>query len=440
MNISRKFFMISVVALALGIPLFILFLLIGDRNANAVTARHEISAGWGGEQSLRGPWLVVPFVERQVQTVQENGLPKQVITEHRDALLIAPDDLRVASRLAPDTRRRGLHEVVVYQAELTLDARFSASALDQTDVDPALLDWSRAYYSVAISDPRGFGGEIPHFKIGTRTVEATPGSRDLKSVGGALSAPAGLTAPPTGPVRLATRLKLKGSSAFNVAGDARRLTMTIGSTWPHPSFVGGLLPDTRSISTPGFDARWSTTYLARNQPLVQRAGIATANWDEKTPTAGVALIEPVDLYAQLERAVKYGLLFIALTFLTFFTYDVTGRRRVPLLAYALVGLGLVLFYLLLLALAEYITFTPAYLAAAVALIGLIASYAKAVLGGTARAAVIGGVLTILYGVLYVLLRLEDYALLLGSLVLFAALAVLMYVTRDVGESEPDEAD
>ena len=155
MNISRKFFMISVVALALGIPLFILFLLIGDRNANAVTARHEISAGWGGEQSLRGPWLVVPFVERQVQTVQENGLPKQVVTEHHDALLIAPDDLKVASRLAPDTRRRGLHEVVVYQAELALDARFSASALDQTDVDPALLDWSRAYYSVAISDPRG---------------------------------------------------------------------------------------------------------------------------------------------------------------------------------------------------------------------------------------------------------------------------------------------
>jgi inner membrane protein len=440
MNISRKFFMISGVALALGIPLFILFLLIGDRHENAATARQEISAGWGGEQSLRGPWLVVPFVERQVQTVQENGLPKQVITEHQDALLIAPDDLGIASRLAPDTRRRGLHEVVVYQAEVALDARFSASALDQADVDPALLDWSRAYYSIAISDPRGFGGDIPRFNIGGRSVEAIPGGRDLKRVGGALSAPAGLVAPPAGPIRLSTRLKLKGSSAFNVAGDARRLTMTIASTWPHPSFVGGLLPDARTISAQGFNARWSTTYLARNQPLVQRASQVLDGPDGRPAAAGVALIEPIDLYAQVERAVKYGLLFIALTFLTFFTYDVTGKRRVPLLAYALVGLGLVLFYLLLLALAEYVGFAPAYVVAAIALIGLTGSYAKAVLGGIGRAAVIGGVLTILYGVLYVLLRLEDYALLLGSLVLFAALAVLMYVTRNVGElAEEDTA-
>ncbi|RYG29762.1 MAG: hypothetical protein EON93_16090 [Burkholderiales bacterium] len=241
-----------------------------------------------------------------------------------------------------------------------------------------------------------------------------------------------------GQLRLSTRLKLKGNSTFSVGGDSRRLTMTVSSTWPHPSFVGGVLPDARNVSVNGFDARWSTTYIARNQPLIQRAATASATWSDSVPAAGVALIEPVDVYKQVERAVKYGLLFIALTFLTFLTYDVTGKRKVPLLAYALVGLGLVLFYMLLLALAEYINFTPAYVVAAMALIGLIGSYAKAVLGGAGRAAVIGGVLTILYGVLYMLLRLEDYALLLGSLVLFAALAVLMYVTRNVGEEAPDD--
>ncbi len=207
------------------------------------------------------------------------------------------------------------------------------------------------------------------------------------------------------------------------------------SKWPHPSFTGALLPDSRSISDQGFSARWSTSHIAGNRPLVERASAMTGPAEGELPIAGVKLIKPVDLYGQVERSLKYGILFIALTFLTFFTYDVTGRRKVPMLAYALVGLGLVLFFLLLLALAEYIGFAPAYLLAATALIGLISAYSKAVLGGPARGAVIGGVLTLLYGVLFVLLRPEDYGLLLGSLVLFAALSVLMYVTRNVGEGE-----
>ncbi|ATE64482.1 hypothetical protein CMV14_08780 [Rhizorhabdus dicambivorans] len=455
MSISRRFLAIGVIAAALGIPLFVIYMLVWDRSATAAQARSEISAGWAGEQTLRGPWLVVPFTERRLTAVEAApaeaatgtvtgavagvgaGAVQQVLADHQDALVIAPDDLHVTARLAPELRRRSLFETVVYQADLAVEARFSTGAIAGGDVDPARLDWARAYYVLAIDDPRGFGGSIPHMRIDGRLVEAEPGSRDLKLPGGAISAPAGLSAPPAGPIRLSSRLPVKGSTGFGVDGHARRMTVDLASPWPHPSFTGGLLPDRRSISAKGFAARWSTSYLVANRPLAMRASTGAAREQGAPGLAEVRLIQPADLYAQVERSLKYGILFIALTFLTFFAYDVTGRRRVPMLAYALVGLGLVLFFLLLLALAEYISLTPAYVLAAAALIGLIGSYSKAVLGGTGRALVIGGVLTLLYGVLYVLLQLEDYALLLGSLILFAALGVLMYVTRHVGEGEAE---
>lgn len=440
MSINRKFFGIGAIATVLTIPLFIVYLLVWDRSSTANEVRNQIAGGWAAAQWLRGPYLVVPFTEQQVQTIVDKGQARQAIGVRHDALVIAPDDLRASARLRPDKRRRSLFEVVVYAADLTIDARFSAAALRRADIDPSALDWRRAYFVVGIGDPRGFGGSIPRFTIGSRIVEAEPGSRDLALAGGSLNAPAGLAAAPIGELRVATRLSLKGSSSFTVNGNARRLMVDLSSSWRHPSFVGGLLPDQRSVSDRGFAARWSTTYLALNKPLVERASRFERLTNDGAAVAGVALIEPVDLYAQVGRAVKYGVLFIALTFLTFFVYDVTGRRRVPMLAYALVGLGLVLFFLLLLALAEYISLTPAYIVAAAALIGLVTAYSKAVLGGPRRAAVIAGVLTVLYGCLYVLLQLEDYALLLGSVTLFVALAILMYVTRNISTDRDNMRD
>jgi inner membrane protein len=440
MTISRRFLAIGAIGAALALPLFIVYLLVWDRTATAAQAHAKVNAGWAREQAVHGPWLVVPYVEQKLETVATPA--KQVVTLREDALLIAPDDLKVAASLKPQVRKLSLFETVVYQTDLAVDASFAAPKLGHGDVDPALLDWSRAYYVLSVDDPRGFGGAIPRFRIDGRLVEAEPGSRGIKLEGGALSAPAGLTAAPAGTIRLSARLPLKGSQSVGVEGHARRLTVDLASTWPHPSFdaradSASVLPDSRTIGPQGFRAHWSTSYLAQSRPLVERA---SADRTTGTRIAEVRLVEPVDLYSQVERSLKYGILFIALTFLTFFTYDVVGKRRVPMLAYALVGLGLVLFFLLLLALAEYIGFTPAYALAAAALIGLIAAYSKAVLGGPARAAVIGGVLSLLYGTLYVLLQLEDYALLAGSLILFAALAVLMYVTRHVGDGEDGGED
>lgn len=429
-TISNKFFRIALIAGALLLPLAIVNLLVLDRSSTASVVRKEVTSGWSGRQVLTGPFLVVPFVS-SYSTAISAGKSQ---TGRSNALVIAPDTLKIGARLRPQVRRRSLFEVILYTADMEIDAQFSRAMFAGAAEDAALLDWPHAYVVLKVSDSRGLGGSAPIIMINGQMAEARPGSQDFPEIRGVVSALAGQTGTPAGPLHLTARFPLKGSSTLSIGGHARRAAVAMRSTWSHPSFIGSFLPDIHQTSAQGFTANWSTTDLALNRPLIEFASMSKA-LDDGQSLAGVALVEPVDLYAQVSRAVKYGILFIALTYLVFIVFDATGGRPVPMLAYALVGLGLVLFYLLLLALAEYISLLLAYLIAASALICLIASYSKAVLRSTYRAGVIAVVLTILYGALYVLLQLEAFALLLGSATLLVGLAALMYVTRNIGSIE-----
>ena len=428
-TISNKLFRIALITGALLIPLVIVNLLVLDRSSTASVVRKEVTSGWSGPQILTGPFLVVPFVRSTSSAIKADESP----TEQGNALVIAPDSLKIGAGLRPQVRRRSLFEVILYTADVEIDAQFSKAMFAGVAENQAILDWPRAYVALKVSDSRGLGGAAPFIKIDGQLTEARPGSQDFPEVRGVVSASAGQTGMPTGPLHLSARFPLKGSSTLSIGGHARRAAVAMRSAWSHPSFIGSFLPDTHQASAQGFTANWSTTDLALNRPLIELASRSKA-LDDGQSLAGVALVEPVDLYAQISRAVKYGILFIALTYIVFIVFDATGGRPVPMLAYALVGLGLVLFYILLLALAEYIPLLLAYLIAASALICLIASYSKAVLRSSYRAAVIAVVLTILYGALYVLLQLEAFALLLGSATLLIGLASLMYVTRNIGSN------
>jgi inner membrane protein len=216
---------------------------------------------------------------------------------------------------------------------------------------------------------------------------------------------------------------------------------TVTSRWPHPSFQGGFLPAERRVDAAGFRATWRVGNLALGRALVAADAPAAAPVEvggrsaEARPAgdyeARVDLVTPVDLYSQVNRSVKYGFLFIGFTFMAFLLFDVIAGVRVAAPEYLLVGAGLILFFVLLLALAEVIGFTPAYLVAAAAIIGLLAAYSSAVLGSGRRGGLVAALLAGLYAVLYVLLSLEAYSLLIGALLLFAALAALMYLTRKI---------
>ncbi len=451
---ALKFFLIGLMVLLLGIPLLSMYLLVWDRKDTSQKVQRDIVAGWGQTQNLNGPYLVVPFNRRVVEVVTDNGKQRRVENIVRDALVLAPATLALDATLAPEVRKRTLFESVVYTASVGVKGNFTMPNLRPLGVTAEQLEWQNGYILVGFDDAVGLGGAIPQMTVGGKTLEFEPANREVTLGGVSLLSTVDAASLASAPISFSGTLKVKGSSSFGIAAVAREMDVRLKSSWPSPSFNNGFLPDTRTINAQGFDSQWKLSYLALNRPIVGLSSGANptvrsegngVDYDRKasagsyTPSytasqsvsAGVSLINPVDLYGQVGRAVKYGFLFLGLTFLVFFLYDVVAGKPISSVAYALVGLALVIFFVLLLAFAEYISFTPAYLVASVACIGLIAAYSKSVLGTWQRAGVIAGVLSLLYAFLYVLLQLDEYALLIGSVALFAALAVLMYATRNV---------
>jgi inner membrane protein len=451
---ALKFFLIGLMVLLLGIPLLSVYALIWDRKTTAAQVQTDIVAGWGRAQNLNGPYLIVPFNRRISEMAGEIGKERRVERIVRDALIIAPSTLFVDASLSPERRKRTLFESIVYTAAIDVRGTYSMPDLRPLGVTAEQLEWQNGYILMAFDDAVGLGGSIPKLTVAGRTLEFEPANREVTLGGVTLLSGIDATILKAAPISFSGKISLKGSSNFGIAAVAKEMEVRLRSPWPSPSFNNGFLPDKRTIDAKGFDSMWKLSYLALNRPIVGISSGANptvrsqANGDtiypakelsSYTPTyaasesvsAGVSLINPVDLYGQVGRAVKYGFLFLGLTFLVFFLYDVVAGRAISSVAYALVGLGLVIFFVLLLAFAEYISFTPAYLIASVACIGLIAAYSKSVLGNWQRAGVIAGVLSLLYAFLYVLLQLDEYALLIGSIALFVSLAVLMYATRNV---------
>jgi inner membrane protein len=453
---ALKFFLVGLMVLLLGIPLLSIYALIWDRKNTASQVQTDIVAGWGRAQNLNGPYLIVPFNRRITETIEDAGKQRQIERIVRDALIIAPSKLSIDAQLAPERRKRTLFESIVYSADIAVSGQYAMPDLRPLGVRADQLEWQNGYILLAYDDAVGLGGSIPRLQVAGRTLEFEPANREVTLGGVSMLSGLDATVLQSAPITFSGRLKVKGSSNFGIAAVAKEMDVRLRSSWPSPSFNNGFLPDKRTVDGKGFDSNWKLSYLALNRPIVgissganptvrSEGGAEYASDSARktdgsyTPSyaasqsvsAGVSLINPVDLYGQVGRAVKYGFLFLGLTFLVFFLYDVVAGRPISTVAYALVGLALVIFFVLLLAFAEYISFTPAYVLASVACIGLIAAYSKSILGTWQRAGVIAGVLSLLYAFLYVLLQLDEYALLIGSVALFVSLAVLMYATRNV---------
>ncbi|MEA3015960.1 MAG: inner membrane protein, partial [Sphingomonadales bacterium] len=340
-------------------------------------------------------------------------------------------------------------------------ARFAIPQdLSRLGVQPEALDLARAELRFGLSDPRGLGAN-PHVTVAGQALRLQPG-RGAPATGGAgFFAWIDAGALRERPLEVEFDYSFRGNRSLALSPQAGETRWRLRSPWPHPSFQGSFLPAERRVGGDGFEARYRVGNLALGQSLVDTrdAGAAapTAQAPEtsvRTPypdgrqaqpqatgMAQVSLVQPVDLYSQVDRATKYGFLFIGFTFLAFLLFDVIGGVRVSAVEYLLVGASLILFFVLLLAFAEVIGFTPAYLVAAAAIAGLNTAYSAAVLKSWRRAAFIGALLAALYAVLYVLLSLEAYSLLIGSLMLFAALAAVMYLTRNLewgAAAEPAE--
>jgi inner membrane protein len=426
----------------LSIPLFSIYLLNWDRQTQSETASSSIVEGWGGPQTIAGPVLVVPYQAQTTETVEEGGKQVTKTSTVCKELVLSPETATLDTKISPERRKRSIYEAVVYETTLTGQAKFvMPSDLERIGVPVASLVFARAEIRFGLSDARGLFGTPPAVRIGGKALKLEPGHGLGATGGSGFFAWLDASALPTGPMVADFDYRFRGSDSLTLAPRAGDTTWNVTSPWPSPSFQGGFLPTTRSVSDAGFKATYRVGNLALGQSLVNASDdllAATTDRNHRnatySPTAGIAsinLVQPVDVYSQVNRATKYGFLFIGFTFLALLMFDVIGGVKVAAVEYLLVGVGLVLFFALLLAFAEVIGFTPAYILASAGIIGLITAYSAAVLKSWKRAGYIGGLLTALYAVLYILLSLEAYSLLIGSLMLFAALAGVMYVTRNL---------
>lgn len=430
------------VAAFLTVPLFTVYLLVYDRQHQSETAKTSIAEGWGGPQTLIGPLLVIPYQATTTTTETVDG--KQVVktgTETRE-LFVSPQTVDMKTAIAPDVRKRSIYEAVVYGAKTSGTARFVLPGdLQRSGIDAATLQFDKAELRFGVSDPRGLYGPPPAVKIDGTARPLEPGKGPGETNGSGFYTWLDATVLKTRPIVADFAFDLRGNESLALVPRAGDTRWAVSSPWPDPSFQGGFLPAERSVTASGFTAVYRVGNLALGRALVSTEDSQPETGSASVGSAQVALITPVDLYDQVNRSVKYGFLFIGFTFTAFLLFDVVGGVRVSTIEYLLVGVGLVLFFVMLLAFAEVVGFTFAYLIAAGAIISLLSAYSAAVLGSRKRAMFIFGLLTALYAVLFVLLSLEAYSLLIGSLLIFAALAAVMYVTRNIdwgGKRTPAE--
>jgi len=450
-----KLALVIVVGLVLTIPLFSIYLLNYDRQSQMREATASITGGWGDKQAMNGPLLVIPYRATASETVVENG---QSVTRSREVmreLTLAPEVAELSTDLSPTVRKRSIYEAVVYDARVSGKARFAFPPdLARTGVDASQMDLTRAELRFGLSDPRGLGAN-PRVNAGGKPLRMQPGGGS--GGGRGFFAWVDATGLPTQPLVVDFAYEFRGNASLSLAPQAGDTRWTVHSSWPSPSFTGDFLPEHPPVTDKGFNATYRIGNLALGRSLVSTGdagaapaappepvtveqGIARAASDTgSAQTAQIDLIQPVDLYSQVNRAVKYGFLFIGFTFLALLMFDVIGGVRVSAVEYLLMGAALVLFFVLLLAFAEVIGFTLAYILASAAIAGLNTAYSAAVLRSWRRAGFIGGLLVGLYAVLYILLSLEAFSLLIGSLLLFAALAGVMYGTRRIDWSGRKEA-
>ena len=463
-SIVLKVLGLVLLTLLLCIPLEQIDALNRERGESQREAAAELASTYTGAQTVIGPVLAVPYVERWTET-QRNSKGQVTGVEPRSeegVHLVFPDTLHVEGSLAPQQRYRGIFRIPFYTLDATFNGGFAAfdPATVPRSVSGSKLEFRTPYVVFNLSDLRGLDGS-PALALGGGALhfaQRMPGLSE-QAFGGGIHAPLEGTALSTWlagkPLPFDMKLALVGQETLSIAPIANETTAHLHSPWAHPSFGGRFLASERRIDANGFDARWRVSSLvtsARDQvragllnPAATTSSTAAAQVDAVRPatvrrqavadgplqTFDVSLAQPLNVYSMSTRAGKYGALFIALVLMAAFMFELFRKLRLHPVQYGLVGLSIALFFLLLLALSEKMAFAAAYASAAAASVLLLGVYFSAVLGGWKRGLSFAGFVAVLYGALYGLLASESNALLLGALLVFGMLAVLMLATRKV---------
>ena len=428
---------VGILILLLLIPLEMITGVLSERLNRRNEAVGDITSSWGKQQCVIGPVLGIPY-QYKFKAVKEiagldGKLEKREVEETATAIAyFLPETLNVSGDAETQTLKRGIYEAAVFRAQVKLSGKFVPPDFGALKIDNKDVQWKDAFVTFALNDLRGtqeaivldWGGVKKPLLPGSQVPGYTTGGTAMLADGKPIGAPVEFSLP----------LDFNGSEGIYFAPFGVQNEASLKSNWPDPAFRGAFLPADRSVRPDGFDAKWKVSYYGRDYPQSWTSRTGNERFTTQAVSQsmfGAQFLSILDSYRYVERAIKYGVLFLVLVFTTFFLFEVTARQKIHPFQYLMVGAALCLFYLLLLSISEFIGFSLAYLIAAVASTLLITWYCRFFLGGGVRTLMIGAGLAGVYTFLYITLRQQDYALLMGSIALFIVLAVVMYVTRKV---------
>lgn len=408
----------ALLILVMMIPTFFISNIVSERKSRQQEVVAEVSNKWATAQTVSGYFLYIPY---EIPVKDVNG---KISAEQRE-LIILPETATVQSVMQPEVRPRSIYKVLLYKSKNHLTGEFRLQW--PKELDAALVHWQDAKICMTIDDIKGIEEKLTT-QLNGQSLELSPGLPTTALGKSGLSASLNWTGAPTDSViAFRSDLALKGSEQLHFLPLAGNSQFEVKSTWPSPSFDGNYLPGTREVNDSGFLAKWS--FNKANLPFATH--LQSIGFEPEKFAFGVTMVQPADQYAKTERSVKYAILFIGLTFSLFFIIELLQKKPFHPVQYVMVGIALSIFYTLLLSIGEFIPFDYAYLIAATAVVLLISLYAKAHFKSTRTAFIFGTVLTCLYVFTFVLVRLEDTALLIGSIGLFCILALAMYFSRQV---------
>lgn len=399
-----------------------------EREGRLAEVQHDIAASYAGPQRILGPFAVLKF--RETWSEKKYNSEKDLWYEEEQSSLrteaVCPNILKYEASLDVEERYRGIFKAHVFQSHGKLSGEITLPELNELrKYDGSSLELISTCVSVIVSDPRGIS-RVSDLRWGDTDLKILPGAAFSGKVEGFHAEVPALADIHGTTVSFSMDMGLYGTESLKFVPIGANNQIDLASSWPHPSFTGDFLPVNRTISDEGFSAKWEVNELASSA----RQDLESGRTGD-IQYSGVTLIDPVNPYPLTDRALKYGFLFIFITFAAFFLFELIRQLRIHPIQYGFVGLAQAIFFLLLLSLSEHIGFGWAYCAASVVTVGLITFYLCAILKGVGRGLIFGGLLAFLYAVLYGLLQSEDHALVSGSVLLFGLLALVMVVTRKI---------
>lgn len=423
-NIYFKIGTIIIISLFLLIPTSMIKSLIYERESTQNEAIQEVSSKWGEEQTILGPFISIPYYRYIKEFSKKDS--KEKIIQIKEYLHILPTQLNITGNINPEKRYRGIYEIVVYNSKLNISGTFNKIDLEAIDIQPKNILFDKAELVIGINDLRGIEEQV-NLTWNKENISFNPGVSSNDIVESGINALLSLDPNDSSAYNFNLNLDLKGSQLLYFTPVGKVTDIKLSSEWPNPSFNGAFLPDNRGVSEKGFIANWNVLHLNRNYPQIwtsNRHSISSSSF-------GIDLLLPVDNYQKSYRSIRYAVLFIGFTFLVFFFIEVLNKVFIHPIQYILVGVALIVFYTLLLSISEHLKYNLAFIVSAIATLLLIAGYVLAILKSSKLTMLISGILTVLYSFIFVIIQLQDYALLIGSIGIFIILALVMYFSRKI---------